>query len=106
MAAGFTPPPRYLWPKEFPPLSLEQQVINDDWMRHWHEVSPTRYGAIEHFNHTPVRTRLRRLAAARSRPVRGLASINGEPLTGKNIIALKCGTTWPRLSRNGFQGSL
>jgi hypothetical protein len=52
MAAGFRSPPRYLWPKEFPPLSAEQQVISDDWMRHWHEVSPRRFGAIEHFNHT------------------------------------------------------
>src|SRR6266446_543815 len=52
MTVGFTAPPRFLWPKEFPPLSPEQQVISDDWMRHWHEVSPRRYGAIEHFNHT------------------------------------------------------
>ncbi len=52
MAAGFTSPPRFLWPKEFPPLSPEQQVISDDWMRHWHEVSPRRYGAMVHFNHT------------------------------------------------------
>jgi SAM-dependent methyltransferase len=56
MAAGFTPPPRYIWPKEFPPLTLEQQLIGDDFMRHWHEVLPKRYGAIERFNHTyPVR---------------------------------------------------
>lgn len=56
MAAGFTPPPRYVWPKELPPLSVEQQAISDDWMRHWHELSPRTYGAFQQFNHTyPVR---------------------------------------------------
>ena len=52
MAVGFTSPPRYVWPKEFPPLSLKQQAISDDWMRHWHEVSPQAYSAFQRFNHT------------------------------------------------------
>lgn len=41
------------WPKVFPPLTSEQQVISDDFMKHWHEVlsSRPRYGLIEKFNH-------------------------------------------------------
>lgn len=42
---------RYRWPKEVPPLDAEQKRISDDFMRHWHEVLPQRYGAIERFNH-------------------------------------------------------
>lgn len=40
------------WPKTFPPLTPEQKRISDDFMKHWHEVLPNRYGAIEKFNHT------------------------------------------------------
>jgi SAM-dependent methyltransferase len=40
------------WPKTFPPLTAEQQRINDDFMKRWHEVLPNRYGMIEKFNHT------------------------------------------------------
>jgi SAM-dependent methyltransferase len=48
--------PRYSWPKVSPPLTEQQRQISDDWMRHWHEVLPNRYGAIEQFNHTyPLR---------------------------------------------------
>jgi SAM-dependent methyltransferase len=44
------------WPKVLPPLAPEQQAISDDFMRHWHEVLPRRYGFVEDFNHTyPVR---------------------------------------------------
>lgn len=39
------------WPKRVPPLTSEQHRIRDDFMRHWHEVLPRRYGAIERFNH-------------------------------------------------------
>ena len=39
------------WPKILPPLTAEQQRINDDFMRRWHEVLPNRYGIIEKFNH-------------------------------------------------------
>lgn len=41
------------WPKIIPPLNPEQQMINDDFMRHWHEVLSTsvRYSLIEKFNH-------------------------------------------------------
>jgi phosphatidylethanolamine/phosphatidyl-N-methylethanolamine N-methyltransferase len=42
---------RYHWPKVFPPLTPQQVEIADDWMRHWHEVLPNRYGVIEKFNH-------------------------------------------------------
>ncbi|HEX6563631.1 MAG TPA: methyltransferase domain-containing protein [Chthoniobacterales bacterium] len=44
------------WPKVLPPLSEEQQRISDDFMRHWHEVLPRRYGFVDDFNHQyPVR---------------------------------------------------
>jgi SAM-dependent methyltransferase len=43
--------PRFRWPKAVPPLDAEQRRISDDFMRHWHEVLPNKYGAIEHFNH-------------------------------------------------------
>ena len=44
------------WPKSVPPLTAEQQAINDDFVHHWHEVLPTRYRVIEDFNHNyPVR---------------------------------------------------
>ena len=39
------------WPKVFPPLTPEQQRINDDFMKQWHEVLPNRYGFVERFNH-------------------------------------------------------
>jgi len=39
------------WPKVFPPLSQEQQAISDDFMRHWHEVLPKRYGTVDRFSH-------------------------------------------------------
>ncbi len=48
---------RFHWPKQVPPLDAEQQRISDDFMRHWHEVLPARYGLVERFNHTyPTRT--------------------------------------------------
>src|ERR1700761_2132424 len=40
------------WPKELPVLNEDQKKISDDFMRHWHEVLPNRYGAIERFNHS------------------------------------------------------
>jgi ubiquinone/menaquinone biosynthesis C-methylase UbiE len=39
------------WPKTFPPLTAEQQRISDDFLKHWHEVLPRRFGLIERFNH-------------------------------------------------------
>ena len=39
------------WPKTFPPLTPEQQCISDDFMKHWHEVLPQRFGLIERFTH-------------------------------------------------------
>lgn len=38
------------WPKQFPPLNARQKEISDDFMKHWHEVLPNRYGVIERFN--------------------------------------------------------
>jgi SAM-dependent methyltransferase len=44
------------WPKTFPPLTEEQRRISDDFMKHWHEVLPKRFGIIDRFNHGyPVR---------------------------------------------------
>ena len=39
------------WPKTFPPLNAEQKRISDDFMKHWHEVLPRRFGLIDRFNH-------------------------------------------------------
>jgi SAM-dependent methyltransferase len=39
------------WPKTFPPLTPEQEVIRDDFMRYWHEVLPRRFGAIDRWSH-------------------------------------------------------
>jgi SAM-dependent methyltransferase len=45
------------WPKQVPQLTAEQQRIRDDFMRHWLEVLPNRYGLIEKFNHRyPLRS--------------------------------------------------
>ena len=46
------------WPKQLPELTAQQLWIKDDFMRHWHEVLPRRYGLIETFNHGyPLRHR-------------------------------------------------
>lgn len=44
------------WPKVLPPLTPEQQRINDDFVKLWHEVLPQRFGVVEKFNHNfPVK---------------------------------------------------
>ncbi|MDF2621821.1 MAG: Methyltransferase 24 [Xanthobacteraceae bacterium] len=43
---------RFHWPKQLPALDAEQTRINDDFVRHWHEVLPKKYNVIEEFNHT------------------------------------------------------
>ncbi len=46
------------WPKTLPPLTGEQQRINDEFMKRWHVelAGKSRYGLIENFNHRfPVR---------------------------------------------------
>lgn len=53
------------WPKTFPPLTPEQQRISDDFMKHWHEVLPRKFGVIDRFNHSyPVRHTAAGLRAA------------------------------------------
>lgn len=50
--------PTSKWPKVLPPLTPEQQRINDDFMQRWHVelAAKSRYGLIENFNHRfPVR---------------------------------------------------
>jgi SAM-dependent methyltransferase len=45
-----------VWPKKFPPLTERQSQIRDDFMKHWHEVLPRKYGVLENFNHNyPIR---------------------------------------------------
>ncbi len=39
------------WPKIIPPLTADQQQVSDDFMRHWHEVLPARFGVVDDFNH-------------------------------------------------------
>lgn len=39
------------WPKSLPPLTLQQQEINDDFVKYWHEVLPRRFGFVDRFNH-------------------------------------------------------
>lgn len=41
------------WPKAIPPLTQTQQIINDDFMRYWHEIlsKHLKYRLIENFNH-------------------------------------------------------
>lgn len=41
-----------VWPKTFPPLTPEQQRISNDFMKHWHEVLPQKFGIIDRFNHS------------------------------------------------------
>jgi hypothetical protein len=38
------------WPKCIPPLTPDQKVISDDFMKLWHETLP-RFRMIEDFNH-------------------------------------------------------
>lgn len=42
------------WPKQFPPLSPQQRDISDDFMKHWHDVLPAKYGLVDEFNHSYV----------------------------------------------------
>ncbi len=39
------------WPKNPPPITKEQQKLQQDFLRIWHEVLPKKYGMIEKFNH-------------------------------------------------------
>ncbi len=39
------------WPKVLPPLEPELARINDDFMRYWHEVFPSRFGIADRWGH-------------------------------------------------------
>jgi len=39
------------WPKQFPPLTTQQQAIADDFMLAWHQELPAKYGIVDRFNH-------------------------------------------------------
>ncbi|MGP0053504.1 MAG: class I SAM-dependent methyltransferase [Solirubrobacteraceae bacterium] len=44
------------WPKVLSPLTPEQEVVYDDFVKRWHEILPQRYGLVERFNHSfPVK---------------------------------------------------
>jgi SAM-dependent methyltransferase len=73
---------RYQWPKAIPPLTAEQQVISDDFMRHWHQVLPNKYGAIERFNHGYP---LRHIPSARPFRTIELGAGIGEHLTCEDL---------------------
>src|SRR5258708_39151577 len=57
---------RFVWPKVLPRLSPEQQQVSDDFYRHWHEVLPNKYRAIEEFNHSYPRRILPDLSCPRT----------------------------------------
>lgn len=42
------------WPKLFPALTPEQVIISNDFVQHWHDVLPSRYGIVDRFNHNYV----------------------------------------------------
>jgi ubiquinone/menaquinone biosynthesis C-methylase UbiE len=42
------------WPKRFPQLTPEQVEISNDFVQHWHEVLPRRFGIVDEFNHRYV----------------------------------------------------
>jgi SAM-dependent methyltransferase len=45
------------WPKSVPELTPAQRAIQDDWMRYWHEVLPSRHSRVKAFDHTyPLRS--------------------------------------------------
>lgn len=45
------------WPKQVPELSEEQLRIREDFMKYFHEVYPSQYGAVARFSHEyPMRT--------------------------------------------------
>ena len=39
------------WPKVLPQLTPEQGRVREDFMEHWHNVLPQKYGVVEKFNH-------------------------------------------------------
>ena len=43
--------PMFTWPKQIPELSQAQVHAREDFMVHWHQVLPKKYGMIEKFNH-------------------------------------------------------
>jgi SAM-dependent methyltransferase len=47
-------PGRATWPKQPIPLTLEQERAREGFMKRWHEELPTKYSAIESFNHGSV----------------------------------------------------
>ena len=45
------------WPKSLPVLTKEQERIREDFVNHWLEVLPNRFGLVEQFNHRyPLQT--------------------------------------------------
>jgi SAM-dependent methyltransferase len=40
-----------VWPKTVKPLTEKEQAISDDFMNHWLQILPGKYGIVERFNH-------------------------------------------------------
>jgi SAM-dependent methyltransferase len=71
------------WPKQLPELTTEQVRIKDDWMRYWLGILPSRYAAIERFNHG--------YPAGRSRPGERVLEIGaglGEQMSRHDLSTL------------------
>jgi len=43
-------PKQTVWPKTPAVLTADQRRIQDDWMRYWHEILPSRHGRIREFD--------------------------------------------------------
>jgi SAM-dependent methyltransferase len=95
------------WPKKLPTLTAEQDRIRDDFMKHWHEVLPSRYSAIESFNHRyPLREWTRPSAGCRTLEIgAGLGEhIGYEQLEGIDYYALELREDMAARIRERFPG--
>src|SRR5262249_13639611 len=65
-----------VWPKDVPLFTPEQERVRDEFMARWLDLLPTKYGAIERFNHgypsagNPPRGRTLELGAGLGRRAR------------------------------------
>ena len=78
------------WPKQFPPLSPEDQRVNDDFMEHWHDVFPNKYGIADRWSHS---------YPAKNRPAQFLRTLEigaglGEHLKYETLTPSRSEITW------------
>jgi SAM-dependent methyltransferase len=64
------------WPKVLPPITPEDQRICDDFMEHWHDVFPNRFGVADRFTHEYV---------ARRRPAQFARTLEIGPGIGEHL---------------------